>query len=813
MNILVSDKWLREYVRMEQNPEEFAATVSKIGPSVERINRSGADLDKVVVGKILSLAKHPNADKLRLAIVDVGGKKLNIVCGGVNLYENELVAVALVGASVRWHGEGDLVALEPATIRGVASEGMICGANEIGLADRYPHAEKEIMDLTAKPGGELLKPGMLLADALGLRDCVYDIEVTSNRPDAFGIVGLAREAAAATGGKFLWKESQLPRFKISAQGGSSSGRQDSRFKVAIQAKKLCSRYAGVRIDGITAKESPDWLKERLISAGLRPINSVVDITNYVMLELGQPMHAFDASKVKQESIIVRTAKEGEKIKALDGNIYKLSPEMLVIADATTPVAVAGIIGGAESGVTSDTKDIILEAASFNSASVRRTGRDLNIRTDAVMRFEKNVPSGLIGPAAARAAELVVALCGGKITAIRDVSVKKQIAKRISISLGALGARIGVNLAPAAVKKYLEALGFAVTASAKNISVRVPYWREGDICIPEDLTEEVARLYGYERLPSLLPPNAVSGETPNPIFDVEAKVRGALVNAGATEIISVSLVGDELIKKSSESDVPVVRIANPLTKDMALLRPSHRARILECAARNEKISGGGEVFEIGNVFTPDPDRDRLPAEILSLGIAVWSKDAAGASFYRAKGFLVRAALVAGSPLTFGKDFPKDGFWHPGRTASVHIGSAVVGVLGELSPEAIVAAGIESRVALALVDFKEIARSGGRNSEFRGIPPFPPVFRDVALIVPRETEHEFIVAAFRAVDPLIVSADLFDRYEGKNVPEGKKSLAYHLAYQSPARTLTSEEVEVVHAKALKMLEHKFGAVIRA
>ena len=401
MNILVSDNWLREYVKMKQSPEEFAAIISKTGPSVERIAKLGGDLDKVVVGKILSLAKHPNADKLRLTLVDVGAKKLNIVCGGVNLYENELVAVALVGAKVRWHGEGDLVTLEPATIRGVASEGMICGANEIGLADRFPHAEKEIMDLTPKPGGEFLKPGTLLADALGLKDSVYDIEVTSNRPDALGMVGMAREAAAATGGEFLWKEPRIPMLRGTVHG----------LQVKIQEKKLCSRYLGVRISGIVVGGSPDWLKERLAAAGLRPINSVVDITNYVMLELGQPMHAFDVSKIKGETIIVRTAMVGEKIKALDGNVYKLSPEMLVIADAAAPVAVAGIIGGAESGVTEDTTDIILEAASFNSASVRRTGRDLNIRTDAVMRFEKNVPSGVVAPAAARAAELVCALCG------------------------------------------------------------------------------------------------------------------------------------------------------------------------------------------------------------------------------------------------------------------------------------------------------------------------------------------------------------------------------------------------------------------
>ncbi len=806
MNILVSDKWLREYVKMKQNPEEFAALISKAGPSVERIAKLGADLDKVVVGKILSLTKHPNADKLRLTVIDVGNKKLNIVCGGVNLYENQLVAVALVGARVRWSGKGELMALEPATIRGVASEGMICGANEIGLVDRFPaKEEKEIVDLTAFG----YKPGTPLATALGLNDCVYDIEVTSNRPDALGIVGLAREAAAATGGEFLWKESVL---KVSAKGGSASSRNNSKLKVNIQTKKNCLRFQSAVIEDVTVGASPAWMQGRLIAAGLRPINTIVDITNYVMLEFGQPLHAFDEAAVPGRVIKVREATEGEKIVALNGKEYALKPGMMVVANATTPLDIAGIMGGKGSGTTVQTKNIILISACFSGLSVRRTGRALNLRSDAAMRFEKNIPQGLTAPAIARAAELVLSLCGGKITAISDVASQKQTPKHIVVSLKDLCAKIGVNLSAAIVKKYLLALGFAVTATAKNISVRVPYWREGDICIPEDLIEEVARLYGYERLPSLLPPNAVSGEAPNPIFDAEDVVRNSLVNAGATELISISLVGDELVKKSCEADAPAMRLANPLNNEMTILRPSHRARLLECASRNEKISGAGEVFEIGNVFVPDADTDRTPLEILSLGIAVWGKDETGTQFYRAKGLLTRAALATGTTLTFGKDFPKDGFWHPGRSASVHLGAAVIGTVGELSPEALSAAGIESRVALTLVDFKELVRSGSKNPKFAGIPPFPPVLRDVAFILPREAEHEFLVAAFLAVHPLIVSVELFDRYEGKNMPEGKKSLAYHLAYQSPERTLTSEEVEVVHAKVLKMLENKFGAVIR-
>jgi phenylalanyl-tRNA synthetase beta chain len=797
MNILVSDKWLREYVRMKQDPEAFAAAISLIGPSVDRLNKAGAGLDLVVVGKIVALAKHPNADKLRLATVDLGGEKLQVVCGGTNLSEGQLVAFAKIGAKVRWHGEGELVTLAPAEIRGVRSSGMICGANELGLFDRYPHGEKEIMDLTSTGAAS----GTPLAKALRLDDVIYDIEVTTNRPDALGMVGLAREAAAATGGEFLWKESKLPKSKTPATG----------FKVNIHSKKLCSRYLGVCVSGVAVGSSPAWMQERLVSAGLRPINAVVDITNYVMLEIGQPMHAFDADKVKGGAINVRNAKAGEKIVALDGNKLELSPETLVIADAEGPIAVAGVIGGKASGVTESTKNIILEAASFNGTSIRRTARSLNTRTDAVMRFEKNLPQGLVGPAMARAVELVLAVCGGEIIAVKDAIAELPRAPRISMAVKALTDRIGLPLSPALIKKNLSVLGFDAKVTAAKISVKVPYWRVGDISIPEDLTEEVARVYGYHRLPSFMPPG-VSDETVQPEFAVEEKVRAALVGAGALEFMSLSLVGDELLRKSGEGETPVVRLANPLASDLNTLRPSHRARLLDGVRMNEKSIDRGCAFEIGNVFTPAVDAGELPDERSSLGLAVWGTDEKGGAFYEAKGLLARAAAVLRVPVSFGKDFPKNDFWHPSRSASVHIGSAIVGTLGELTPGARQAAGVESRVALALVDLREFVKAAKASSEYEQPSEYPPVLRDIAFVADRKTEHEFIVAAVMAVDPLIAKVELFDHYEGSGIPEGRKSLAYHLTYQSFDRTLTAEEVDGVNEKVSRMLEHKFGAVVR-
>ncbi len=807
MNILVSDKWLREYVKMKQTPDQFAAAISLVGPSVERLAYAGAELDKIVVGKLLALEKHPNADKLRLVKTDIGGQVLTIVCGGSNLAEGQLVAVALVGARVHAPGTGGLVTLQAATIRGIASEGMICGAEEIGLADRFPRKnendQKEIVDLT--PFG--YRPGTPLAKALDLNDCVYDIEVTSNRPDAFGIVGLAREAAAATGGVFLWKDPVL----------KAGGTKAKALKVTIQSKKTCSRFQCAAIEGVAIGPSPAWMQARLIAAGLRPINAVVDITNYVMIELGQPLHAFDEAAVPGRVIKVRDAAAGEKIVALDGKEYALKPGMMVVANATTPLDIAGIMGGQASGMTAQTKNIILISACFNGLSVRRTGRALNLRSDAAMRFEKNVPQGLIAPALARAAELIVQICGGTVTATADEVVKRSPAPRVSIATKALNEKIGIELAPAVIKKYLTSLGFAVTANASKITAKVPYWRVGDIEIAEDLFEEVARLYGYHKLPSVIPPG-VSVEAPDPVFGIERRVREALVGAGCTDMMSISLVGAELLKQSGEGETPAARISNPLTNDLEFLRPSHRARLLEAVRMNEKNFSAGSGFEMGKVFTPSVDAEELPVEQLSLGIVVWGRSTAaagrdsGATFYLAKGLVERLSAALHVPLTFGKDFPRNDFWHPGRSLSIHLGEAVIGTLGELTPAARVKAGIESRVALALLDVAELVKAAKPSVDYREPSAYPPILRDVAFVVPRKTEHEFIVAAVLAVDPLLTGVELFDHYEGKGVEDGKKSLAYHLTYQSAARTLTAEEVEAIHGKVSRMLEHKFQATIR-
>ncbi len=814
MNILVPDKWLREYVRTKKTPASVARDLSLVGPAVERIHRQGENLERIVVGRVARVEKHPNADKLRIVVTDIGRKELSIVCGGSNLREGQLVAVAQIGARVRWHGEGELVKLEQATIRGVKSEGMICAANEIGLFELFPHAEREIMDLSET----FAKPGTSLARVLGLHDVVYEIEVTTNRPDALGVVGIAREVAAATGGVFLWREPEKPKaigLKSDASVGArmprrlASGRKA--LSVSIQAKRLCSRYQGALIEGISVKDSPAWMQRRLASAGLRPINAVVDITNYVMLELGEPMHAFDADTVKEHSIVVRTARAGEKIAALDGKDYPLTPWMLVIADPMGPLAVAGVIGGQRSKVTTQTKNIILEAASFEATSVRKTSRALGVRTDASNRFQQNMPQGLTAPALARAVELILKICGGSLVAHKDVCVQKEKSIRVQIPYSMLLSRIGIELSLALIKKLLISIGFVTTANTQTVRVQVPYWRKGDVAIPEDLVEEVSRLYGYHKLPAVLPP----GYTNDPAdtrFHWEQMVRRTLVGCGAQDTISISLVNDMHLKRSGEADAPVIRIANPLTEELTTLRPSHRSRLIEAVRQNEKMKKSGALFEIGNVFTPPTNQKALPEERLSLGVIVWGSGTHGQPFYELKGMLEQVSLALHVPLTYGKDAPQNEFWHPGRSVAVHLGAQIVGVLGELTPFARDAAGVESRVALATIDLASIFERAKTVGTFRAPSAFPPVLRDIAFVLDRRAEHGVLIGAIQNVDPLITEVELFDHFEGKGIPEGKKSLAYHLIYQSREKTLTAAEVDVIHKKVTKLLESQFKATIR-
>ena len=901
MNSLVSFDWLSEYVDLKGiTPEEFARRMSVSGPSVEKIILQGDDLDRIVVGYVTDVKPHPNADKLRIAVVDVGAqfiapkfiasnkkgvmnhaptkrhRMIEIVCGGTNLKKDQWVAVALIGAKVRWHGEGDLVTLEPIAIRGVKSEGMICAANEIGLFDAFPHVEREILDLEKELGwdnvgatprgrpknGQARGPaptsGTPLADLLGLsHDVVMDIEVTSNRVDAMGIVGLAREAGAIFKRKnsspnplLLNQEEGVRgwRYKRSGLGGVT---------VKISAKKHCARYMAAKIEGVTVGPSPWWLKRRLLSVGLRPINNLVDISNYVMREFAQPTHVFDAAKL-EGGIDVRLARANEKIMALDGKTYQLDDSILVIADAKRPIAIAGVMGGEATGVTSETKDVVIEVANFDPITIRRGARKLNIQSDAQMRFEKGLSTEACPGALARVVELILELAGGRLTGpVTDVRHTRYKPLKFSITVDEVNALIGVQLAQKEIVETLRRLGFHVTPPppplllnqeegvgggvkkrtvGKKITATVPWWRDHDIESGRDLVEEIARVYGYANIPGEIP----LGLAPRPMDPElvwERRARDISKGAGLTEIYTYSFVSKELLAKARYDTTKMLHVQNPLSTDFEVMRTTLLPSLLAVAAENQERVAEQRLFEIAKVYYPPvgatprgrpkngqaqrpaPTGDDLPDEQLEIGaLFVGMKD----SWRVAKGYVEYLLAEMGIKKLSWRRLSTDTFWHPGRTVqafSAKGGSAsgghhgdLVATVGEVSPQIAQNFKIEKRVALVDIPLQKVIPFATASKFYTPLPEFPVAKRDLAIIVDHRVEFDDISSIVYRLSSIVSRVEWFDTYRGKNLPDGKKSIAMHLEFSAPDRTLEAKDVEHMMEKISLAVKEKFKAEVR-
>lgn len=801
MNLLVSYNWLKQYVKLKETPQEFAARLSLSGPSIERIYPQGAALNNVVVGKIVNVKPHPNADKLRVVETDLGSMTKDIVCGGSNLAPGQLVVVALPGSWVKWHGEGEPVEIKAAALRGVESYGMICGADEVGLLDRFPKKEeKEIVDLTSLK----LKPGTPLAEALGMDDVIFDVEVTSNRPDAFCLTGMAREASAILNAPMTWKGPKMPKMK--------AGTKLLPLSVSVTAKKLCPRYQAIVMKNVKVGPSPAWMKERLASAGVRSINNLVDITNYVRLELGQPMHVFDYEKLAGAKIVVREASAGEKLKALDGNAYELKAGQLVIADAARPVAVAGVMGGEESGTTEQTTTIVFESAAFDSVSVRRTARALNLHSDSSQLYEKGLSTEITNTALERAVELAAELAGAEV-ASKIVDVRASAYKPLVFPFRPERAAelIGVSIPAAKMKKILTDLGFKVSGAAKTWKAVVPHWRDHDIEGERDLVEEVARVYGYGNLPSVMPEGRLPLAAPDRALVWEDRAKRHLKDWGFTELMTYSFVSKDLAEKSSCGAQSMVRINNPLTEEFEFMRDRLIGSVLKVVAENQEEAVEGRAFELANVYTPR--QGDLPLETPRLVIASWSRHEDGRDVFAIKGIveaLFEAFGIRGAKFERGTG---SDVWHPGRSGAITVGDQTLGGFGEFHPNFLRRFGIDRRVAAVSLDFPMLASWANEAKFYAPIPEFPRVKRDLAFVVERHLEHAAIAAKLENADPLVASVELFDVYEGKNLGAGKKSMAYHLEFAAPDRTLKAEEVDRVLETLRVKLKNDFGAEVRS
>ncbi len=803
MNLLAPYQWIKEFVSLKETAEQFARKVSLCGPGVERLYPQAPPFDRMVVGCIVEVKPHPNADKLRLAMTDIGGEVAQIVCGGSNLNVGMKVAVALVGAKVRWHGQGDLVELQPAEIRGLKSAGMICGANEIGLADAFPHEEKEILDLSWCKS----KPGTPLAKALDLEDTVFDIEVTTNRPDAFSMIGLAREAAAILGGKFLWREGVIPT--------PSKSVRVLPLTVKDQAPEVCTKYLAVVMDNVCVTPSPWWLKSRLRMAGIRPINTVVDITNYVMLEYGQPMHAFDYEKLQDRTITVRHAKAGERITTLDGVERELAAAHVVIADAARPVAVAGVMGGEDSGVTDKTTTIVFECATFDPVSVRRTARALNLHSDSSLRYEKGLPEELTRAALARAVELCQKVaCGRVASPLVDLDHAPAHKDKFQFRPEKAAELIGVQLPKKEMVGILKSLGFGVTpkgaGKSQRFEVTVPYWRVRDIEDERDFAEEIARIYGYHNLPSEMPTGTLPLAPADPVLALEDRLRDFLRAAGYTELLQYSMISRDQLERYGFSPDGALRIANPLSSDFEFMRPSLIPSTLSTLSQNQGLFPDGRVFEVSQTYLK---RDKgLPEEKPRVLAVAYGRTSDDSLFREVKGLLEALVPPASGDLSLER-VSDDRHWHPGRSARVLLNGEVVGTVGEIHPTISQKFGLDVRAAALDLDVAALVALLKPALRYVPVPLYPPVLRDLAFIVPERIEYAETLAAIRGAAPLLVDAELFDVYRGKGVDHGSKSLALHLTFAHPERTLTAEECDAAVNGIMDELAKKFGAVRRA
>jgi phenylalanyl-tRNA synthetase beta chain len=796
--------WLKDYVDVTLPPAELARKLTLAGFEAEEVQTIGEGWDNIVVGRITAVNPHPNADRLRLATVDLGTEEATVVCGAPNLNTGDMIAFARTGARLINPYNGEVEELKPAKIRGVVSSGMICSEKELGISDNH----EGILVLSGAA-----RAGTPLADHLG--DTVLDLDVTPNRPDCLAVAGIAREAAALTGQK-----THIP--KISYQ--ETDAPIEDRISIEIADPDLCPRYCASLTTGVKITDSPTWLQERLIACGQRPINNIVDITNYVMLEYGQPLHSFDYDRISSRKIIVRRAIEGEDFITLDDTERKLTSNMLVIGDSERTVAIAGVMGGLNSEVTESTTNILLEAASFNAASIHYTSHHLGLTSEASMRFERGISAGMTLPALRHATKLIAELGGGRVArGIIDVYPGEQKPAAITLTPEKVSRILGMEVSRKDITSALTSLGFDCQIDGPQLKVTAPYWRS-DITLAVDLIEEVARIIGYDKIPTTLFKDPIPSHIPDPALDVSREIRRKLTGHGFQEVMTYSLTGREILSNLLPEPFPPepapVRVTNPMTADQEYLRPSLRAGILTALASNRRHEEEGiRLFELGKIYLPA--EKGLPAEPEVLcGIMsgtrtdkTWLGSDGSLDFYDAKGII--ESLLQHLGITAQFDRSDDKSLHPTRQAEIVIkdnGMKVkLGVVGEVHPRVATAFEINETAALFELNINSLLPFTAGHRMYQPVPRFPGTYRDLALVVDAGVSHQNILDIIQSFS-LISEVRLFDVYSGKQVVPGKKSLAYRLVYQSPTHTLTDEEVNEVQVQILKRLADKLGATLR-
>lgn len=807
--MLIPLSWLKRYVPVDMPAQELAHRLTMAGLEIDEVREVGADWgrDKVFVGHVTAVDRHPNADRLTVPTVDLGGgQTVQVVCGGPNLAAGQKIAFAFAGATLYSTRTGKTQALKKSKIRGVESAGMVCSEVELGLGDDH----EGIMVLP-----EDAPIGTPLVDYLG--DAVLDADVTPNRPDCLSILGVAHEVAALTGTTVTEPDATYPE-------DGDPIEQDVRIEIADP--ELCSRYGASLIRGVKVGPSPDWLKEALSGVGMRPINNIVDVTNYVMLEYGQPLHAFDYDTIGDATVIIRAARPGERFTTLDEEERKLEPPMLTIADSRDAIALAGVMGGQNTEVGDSTVNVLIESANFDANNTRNTATGLGMRTEASYRFERGIRQDLVPRALRRATALMLELAGG-VAAKGIVDVFPVVKTPPTLTIGPEHFRrvLGAEISTDTIDQVLSSLGFETTRDGDSLEVQSPYWR-ADITIAEDLIEEVARIVGYDDVPATLMSTEIPHHEPRVEREVRERVRDALVAAGMQETISYSATSVEALEKvevrTEEPDAPL-SIANPMSAELSHMRTTLRSGVLQTLAFNRRMSRGEglRLFEIGPVYLPKeeakerdlPDEREMLVGVLSgpRSGASWLVPEGDMDFFDAKGVLESVFTQTGLSEEYRAD--DDPILLSGKTARVFCGNKAVGTIGEVHPRVLARFDLDDAgVTLFEIDLEAVyAAAGGVSVQYAPISRYPEAEQDIAILVDADVPSSRIQTVINR-HRLVKKSAPFDLYTGEGVPSGKQSIAFRVTFQSDRSTLTGDLVDKARGDIMRQLEREFGATLR-
>ena len=799
----ISLNWLKTYIDFDFAPKELADRLTMLGIEVESIKQLGAGLEGVVVGKVESISPHPNADKLIRCQVDIGDENnLQIVCGAPNVYQGMFAPVATIGTELPTG-----ITIKRAKLRGEESHGMLCSEKELALSDDA----SGLMELSSN-----LSVGIPLTEALGLNDVILELEITPNRSDCLSMLGVAREIRAETGNTIKYPEVALIASDI---------KRDTDIReitsVTIADPDLCPRYAARVIQNVKVAESPTWVKQRLESVGIGAINNIVDITNFVLMEYGQPLHAFDYHKLGENRIVVRRAMENENITTLDEVERKLNPNMLVIADAEKPVALAGVMGGHYSEITEKTGDVLLESANFQPASIRSTSKELGLHTEASYRFERGADLEVVISALDRAAQLIVELAGGTICkGVVDVYPGRKEPLKIRLRKERVNFILGTSIEVEEIDQILSRLGFGIEplqTEVDNFEIRVPSFRS-DITREIDLIEEIARVHGYDNIPTTLPKGDIPMPPTDTSVEVRRRIRNLLLGSGMMEAVNYSFIHPNCFEKVRlNDDHPlrgVIKLQNPLSPEMSILRTTLIPSLLENAKHNHNHQTNNiALFEMSSVFIQGKEPARV-AGILAgdIGGGVYGNPYRSPDFFDIKGIVEGLLDVCGIH-GYELQQTEEPTYHPGRNAEVLLGETRIGIMGEVHPVVLENYELPFKAYLFEFDLQKITDAANFSKRFDPIPKYPSIQRDLAIVVNQGLKSDIPMEIINTTSgEWVDSIRLFDVYQGNQVPDGKKSLAYTITYHSATETLTDKAVNDLHDKIVQRLNKKLGAELR-